>query len=88
MTITTLSSREFNQDTSRAKKAALEGPVFITDRGEPAHVLLSIEDYRRITGMEMSLLEALAQPDIPGEDLDFEFNPPRVKIGLKPADFS
>ena len=50
MTITTLSSREFNQDTSRAKKAASEGPVFITDRGNPAHVLLSIEDYRRIAG--------------------------------------
>jgi prevent-host-death family protein len=44
MTITTLSSREFNQDTSRAKKAAREGPVFITDRGKPAHVLLSIEE--------------------------------------------
>lgn len=37
--ITTLSSREFNQDTSRAKKAALIGPVFITDRGKPAHVI-------------------------------------------------
>lgn len=42
MIITTLSSREFNQDTSRAKKAADAGPVIITDRGRPAHVLLSI----------------------------------------------
>jgi hypothetical protein len=33
MTITTLSSREFNQDTGRAKKLAGNGPVFITDRG-------------------------------------------------------
>ena len=49
MTITTLSSREFNQDTSRAKKAADNGPVFITDRGMPAHVLLTIEEYWRIT---------------------------------------
>ena len=45
MTITTLSSRAFNQDASRAKKAAKSGPVFITDRGKPAHVLLSIEEY-------------------------------------------
>ena len=88
LTITTLSSREFNQDTSRAKKAAQDGPVFITDRGQPAHVLLSIEEYRRITGKQMSLLEALAQPDIPGVDLDFEFDPPRLNISLKPADFS
>jgi PHD/YefM family antitoxin component YafN of YafNO toxin-antitoxin module len=43
MTVTTLSSGEFNQDTSRAKKAAQRGPVFITDRGRPANVLLSIE---------------------------------------------
>ena len=47
MTITTVSSREFNQDASRAKKATKDGPVFITDRGRPAHVLLSIEEYRQ-----------------------------------------
>lgn len=44
MTITTLSSRELNQDVSRAKRAARHGPVLITDRGKPAHVLLSFED--------------------------------------------
>lgn len=74
MPITTLSSREFNQDASRAKKAANSGPVFITDRGKPAHVLLSIEEYRRLTGGQLTLAEALAQPDAP----DFEFTPPRV----------
>jgi len=31
MAITKLSSREFNQNTSRAKRAAKRGPVFITD---------------------------------------------------------
>src|SRR5690242_9495325 len=50
MAVTTLSSREFNQDTSRAKKAAERGPVFITDRGRPAHVLLSIEEYQKLAG--------------------------------------
>ena len=50
MAITTLSSREFNQDASGAKKAAKQGPVFITDRGRPAHVLLSIDDYQRLAG--------------------------------------
>jgi prevent-host-death family protein len=74
MTITTLSSREFNQDASRAKKAANEGPVFITDRGQPAHVLLSIDDYRKLTGGQMTLGEALAQPNVP----DFDFTPPRA----------
>ena len=50
MPIITLSSREFNQDTSRAKKAASKGPVFITDRGKPAHVLLSIQEYQCLSG--------------------------------------
>jgi prevent-host-death family protein len=81
MTVTTLTSREFNQDTSGAKKAAARGPVFITDRGKPAHVLLTIEDYLELTGRQMSLAEALAQPDA-----DFEFDPPRVGPGIfKPA---
>lgn len=84
MTITTLSSREFNQDSSRAKKAAQAGPVFITDRGQPAHVLLSIEDYRKLTGGQMTLGEALAQPNVP----DFEFNPPRARGLFKVADLS
>ena len=63
MAITTLSSREFNQDTSRAKKAAKKGPVFITDRGRPAHVLLSIEEYRKMSGKRKNIAEALAMPE-------------------------
>lgn len=43
-----ISSREFNQDVSRIKKEALKAPVIITDRGRPAHVLMSIEEYRRL----------------------------------------
>jgi prevent-host-death family protein len=85
MSITTVSSREFNQDTGRAKKAAKDGPVFITDRGKPAHVLLTIEEYLKLSGKGgKSLAEALAQP---GADADFDFEPPRLRDGwLKPAD--
>jgi prevent-host-death family protein len=82
--ITTLSSREFNQDASRAKKAAKDGPVFITDRGKPAHVLLSIEDYRRLAGGQRKIADALAMPG--GEDV--EFNPPRAVINSRPSDLS
>jgi prevent-host-death family protein len=84
MTITTLSSREFNQDTGRAKKAASKGPVFITDRGKPAHVLLSIDDYRRITGGPRKIADALAMPGV----AEIKFDPPRVDIGTREADFS
>lgn len=86
MTVTTLSSREFNQDVSRAKRAAKKGPVFVTDRGQPSHVLLSIEQYRAIAGRRKSLAEALSMPDA---DL-VEFNPPRLGSDEfpTPADFS
>jgi len=85
MTITTLSSREFNQDASRAKKAAASGPVFITDRGRPAHVLLTIEEYQRVTRSQTSIVDLLAMPGV----ADIDFTPPRLDGDLyRPADLS
>jgi PHD/YefM family antitoxin component YafN of YafNO toxin-antitoxin module len=62
-----MTSREFNQDTSGAKKAAESGPVFITDRGRPAHVLLTFDAYERLLGVD--LLDRLAEP-VGVEDID------------------
>ncbi|CAM3785365.1 type II toxin-antitoxin system Phd/YefM family antitoxin [Roseateles saccharophilus] len=59
-----LSSREFNRDVSLAKRAANVEPVLITDRGRPTHVLMSIADYRRLTGEGESILEVLAMPQL------------------------
>lgn len=85
MAITTLSSREFNQDVTKAKKAAKRGPVFITDRGRPAHVLLTIEEYQRITHKRESIVDLLAMPDV--ADIDFE--PPKLEGKLyREADLS
>ena len=84
MTITTLSSRELNQDLSRAKKAAKGGPVFITDRGKPAHVLLSFDDYQRMTRQGRNIAQALAMP----VGLHVEFEPQPMHIGLRSADLS
>lgn len=82
MSITTLSSREFNQDASRAKKAARQGPVIITDRGKPAHVLLSFEEYQRITGSQMKIADLLAMPGI----ADVELEIPALKDRAQPAE--
>lgn len=86
MAITTLSSREFNQDTSRAKQAARTGPVFITDRGRPAHVLLTFEEYQKLAGESFgaqTLGDLLAAPG--AEDVEFE--PSRLRGPIsKPAD--
>jgi len=71
----TLTSREFNQETGRAKKAADQGPVFITDRGRPSYVLLSIADYRRLSGTGRHIEDLLAMPGV--EDIDLELPNPR-----------
>ena len=83
--MTKLSSREFNQDVSRAKRAADKGPVIITDRGEPAYVLLNHAAYRRLAGKAPSIVELLYQE---GADT-IEFDPPRMGDdgSFKPADF-
>ncbi|MGC4174572.1 type II toxin-antitoxin system Phd/YefM family antitoxin [Demequina sp.] len=67
----TISSRDFNRDVSAAKRAAGDGPVFITDRGEPAFVLLTVQEYRRREGSGASLVTRLSMPD----DIEIEFEP-------------
>jgi prevent-host-death family protein len=65
-----LSSRDFNQDVSQAKRAARLEPVFITDRGRPTHVLMSIEAFRKMSGQTESVVDLLAMPSLPDVDLD------------------
>ena len=65
-----ITSRDFNQDVSSAKRAARIEPVFVTDRGKPSHVLLCIEDWRRLSGERESLVDLLSAPDLP--DIDTE----------------
>lgn len=78
----TVTSREFNQDIGGAKSAAKLGPVFITHRGKPAHVLLCIEDYRRLAGPPRSLAESLSMAGL----ADIGFEPPRIHVETPPAD--
>ena len=69
-----ISSREFNQDVSKAKRAAQKGHVFITDRGKPAHVLLTIEDYHQLVDRAQSIADLLSMP----ESSEIEFEPDRT----------
>ena len=82
MTITTLSSRQFNQDASRAKKAAETGPVIITDRGRPAHVLLTFEAYKKLTGAHAKIADLLAMPGA----ADIELELPQSRDPAQAAD--
>lgn len=83
MSVTTMSSRDFNQDTGRAKAAARSGPVFITDRGRPAHVLMTFEEYQRLTGSRPSIGDLLSVTPGAG-DIDLEI--PRSDDPARAAD--
>jgi hypothetical protein len=78
-----ITSREFNQDVSGAKRAAAAGPVFITDRGEAAYVLMTQAEYARITSKGKNIVELLAMP---GTE-DIEFDPPKINLELRIPDF-
>ncbi len=76
----TFTSREFNQDTARAKREAANGPVFITDRGQPSLVLLSHTQYEKLMKPEQSIRKLFADPDAADIDLPLSkrtIQPPR-----------
>ena len=75
MGITTISSREFDQDVNNAKRCAAKGPVFITDHGRTAYVLLTFETYLKIRDKEATITDLLAMP----EAAEIDFEPPRLK---------
>ncbi len=72
--MSTISSRDFNQDVGKAKRAARIEPVFITDRGRPSHVLMSFEAFRQITGQTQSIVDLLAMT----EPVEIEFDAQRT----------
>jgi prevent-host-death family protein len=79
-----MTSREFNQDTGAAKRAAQDGPVYITDRGKPAHVLMTFDDYKMLADDGKTILDLLsATPGIG----DIEFEIPKDRSLPKPATF-
>ena len=84
-TMYSISSREFNLDVSKAKRATEQGPVFITDRGTPAHVLLTIEEYHKLVQKEESVAAVLSMP----ESSEIDFVPSRsTESSLREVDFS
>lgn len=80
----TLTSRELNHDVSSAKRAAQSGPVIITDRGKPSHVLMTYDDFTRLSGKRRSLIDALSMPEL--SEIDFVLE--RVEIVSRAVDLS
>lgn len=88
MSITTLSSRQFNQDTSGAKNASAKGPVIITDRGRPAHVLLTFTEYRKLTTTQHAVNIADLLAINANDAASFDFLPATSRDVAQAADFS
>lgn len=85
MSVTTISSRDFNQDLAKAKRNSLSGPVVITDRGKPSHVLLSFEQYEKLTAQGKNIVQMLSMPDTD----DIEFEAPKIEgTFYNPEDFT
>jgi prevent-host-death family protein len=80
----TLTSREFNQDTARAKREAAAGPVFVTERGKPTHVLLTVAEYERLAGPKRSIIDMLAMSGM--EDIEIDFGAERDRTLYRPID--
>ncbi|MEI3853590.1 MULTISPECIES: type II toxin-antitoxin system Phd/YefM family antitoxin [unclassified Ensifer] len=69
MPLSTITSRAMCRSISIAKELAKSGPVLITDRGKPSHVLLTYDEYVRVAGRRRSLVDALAMPGLSETDL-------------------
>lgn len=69
-------ARRFNQDTAAAKRAAEDGPVYVTDRGRPSHVLLTFDAYTRLAVADTTQGDLLSvigsDADAAAIDLDIE----------------
>ncbi|MEG3129240.1 type II toxin-antitoxin system Phd/YefM family antitoxin [Pantoea cypripedii] len=84
MNIRIISIRLFNHQVSAAKKMAESSPVNKTDREEPAHVLLNLEEYKKLTCTRRNVKDALAMSGV----ADIEFEPERMNTGFRDVDFS
>lgn len=85
MTNTTLSCKEFSQNFSSAAKAANDGPLFVTEQGETAFVLLNFTDYQRLIREHRNMAKLLSVPDVAAS---VDFDPPRSQETARAADFS
>ncbi len=76
----TITSREFNRDVSAAKRAAEQGPVTITDHGRRSHVLMTAEDFDRLSAGRELFGDRLWRGQDPGIELPLperRIEPPR-----------
>lgn len=60
-----------NRFSQVVREAATSGPQLVTARGREAAVVLSAEDYRRLSQRGSSLVDFFKSSPLSGADLDF-----------------
>ncbi|OGQ85607.1 MAG: prevent-host-death protein [Deltaproteobacteria bacterium RIFOXYD12_FULL_56_24] len=68
-----------NKFSNLVERALQEGPQIVTKHGKAAVVVLSVDDYKKITKPKDSLAEFLQKSPLVGMELDLsrDKNPPR-----------
>ncbi len=79
----TFTSREFNREPGRIKRAAAEGPVVITERGKPIMAVLAYGTYESLRDGSGTILDALDMEGVGDIEIDF----PRAKAPPRAATF-
>ena len=84
--MTVMTNQEFKQNVSQAQKTAQTEPVIITNRGEPAYVLMTYTEYEKTLQSKSvrSGLDALMPLD--AADIELELQP-RSRAQRRPVDF-
>ncbi len=84
MSLSYMSSASFNQNPSKAKQAAKDSPLVITDHGKPTHVLVSYAEFEANWKKPKTALEALYDPNA---TIDKDFDPPRLSFEGRKIEF-
>ncbi|WP_375429630.1 type II toxin-antitoxin system Phd/YefM family antitoxin [uncultured Sphingomonas sp.] len=71
MNAQTFTSRDFNREPGRIKRAAADGPVIITERGKPIMAVMPYAEFERLKGPPANILDALDMEDVGDIDIDF-----------------
>lgn len=67
----TFSSRDFNREPGRIKRAAADGPVIITERGRPIIAVMPYAEYERLKAPPGNILDALDMDEVGDIEIDF-----------------
>ncbi|RYF16675.1 MAG: type II toxin-antitoxin system Phd/YefM family antitoxin [Oxalobacteraceae bacterium] len=71
MNVPTFSSRDFNREPGRIKRAAADGPVIITERGRPIIAIMPFAEYERLKVPPANILDALDMDEVGDIEVDF-----------------